>query len=259
VCGTEEPRMLSNKIIETPARSTLHSARGMRDVLIGVMIILATVVAPLPALADECPGAPKGITTTCAISECNVLQRAAGLYGDIIPSLKSMTGCPNNGMCCIVLDSDACNMEAIAAGNKSGSCKDACAGADVASKNSPPTCPAAKKCCYMKASAGVTGSSVTLPDPLAGMNFPQIVGNIVRAFAGIAGSIALLMFVWGGITYIMSGGVQEKVKKSKATLLNAAIGIVLILCAYTFVSAIIDTILAPNTTPPTTQGTVQGQ
>jgi hypothetical protein len=122
-------------------------------------------------------------------------------------------------------------------------------------------CPSGQLCCIAKpgatASAGqaISGSSVVLPDPLGGLNFPKLVGNIVKTFAGIAGSIALLMFVWGGIGWIMSGGNAEKVNKARSTLVNATIGLVLILAAYSFVSAIIDTLLAPSITSTTAQST----
>jgi hypothetical protein len=143
---------------------------------------------------------------------------------------------------------------------KQGDCAD---GSPLAGKVSGvgEVCSSGQICCISKSGATaagktIKGSSVTLPDPLAGLNFPTLVGNIIRTFAGIAGSIALLMFVWGGISYITSGGSSDQTKKAKTTLINAAIGLVLILSAYSFVTAIIDTLLAPSTTVSTTdQGT----
>jgi hypothetical protein len=90
-----------------------------------------------------------------------------------------------------------------------------------------------------------TGSPTTLPDPLQGVNIPKLIGNIVRTFSGIAGAVALAMFVWGGVKYIISGGDPSKVKAARGILINASWGIILIFGAYTFVDAIIDAILAP--------------
>lgn len=88
------------------------------------------------------------------------------------------------------------------------------------------------------------GAPIALPDPLSGANLPSLLGNAIRTFAGIAGSIALLMFVYGGVMYILSGGESSKVKDATAILKNAAIGIILIFGAYLFVSAILDAVLA---------------
>ncbi len=116
-------------------------------------------------------------------------------------------------------------------------------------------CPAGQVCCYPKdktSAAGGTGTSQAaaagapkkLPDPLGGVNIPTLIGNIIRTFAGIAGSLALLMFVYGGIMYITSGGQEKKVAAATEILKNAAIGIVLIFGAYLFVSSIVDALLA---------------
>jgi hypothetical protein len=114
-------------------------------------------------------------------------------------------------------------------------------------------CPSGQVCCVPKtaedaggAAGGSTpvGTPKTLPDPLGGANIHSIIGNVIRTFAGIAGSIALIMFVFGGILMITSGGESGKVTNARKILLNSAIGLVLIFAAYTFVAAIIDAILA---------------
>lgn len=74
------------------------------------------------------------------------------------------------------------------------------------------------------------GSSVTLE---------SFIGRLIKAILGLSGSVALLMFVWGGFQYLWSGGDPKKVEKGKETLKNAVLGIVIIFFAYTFVSAII--------------------
>lgn len=104
-------------------------------------------------------------------------------------------------------------------------------------------------CCVKKSTAtatpstGSSGGSVTLPDPLGGVTLPVLVGNIIRSFAGVAGAIALLMFVYGGVMWIISGGDKGKVAKAQSILKNATIGLVLIFGAYFFVAAIIGGIL----------------
>lgn len=120
------------------------------------------------------------------------------------------------------------------------------------------TCLGGTVCCFAKTSAKAPakpaakpGAPVTLPDPLSGLNFPKLLGNVIRTFAGIAGAIALLMFVYGGVMWILSGGVSDKVKNAQKILINAAIGLILIFGAYTFVSSIVNFIIEP---PPGTVG-----
>jgi hypothetical protein len=114
--------------------------------------------------------------------------------------------------------------------------------------NSGSPCPKGQYCCVPKApestAAASAGTSKTLPDPLGGANIHSIIGSVIRTFAGIAGSIALIMFVYGGIMMIISRGESDKVKGARTILINSTIGIVLIFSAYTFVAAIIDAILA---------------
>ena len=69
--------------------------------------------------------------------------------------------------------------------------------------------------------------------------FSGLVATILRAALGLTGSIALLMFVYGGLIWLTSGGSPDKIKKAQGILVWATLGLVLIFASY----AIIDTIL----------------
>ena len=56
-------------------------------------------------------------------------------------------------------------------------------------------------------------------------------GNIAQIILALTGSLALLMFVYGGFLMLSSGGSSDKVNKGKQVLTSAVIGIVIILCA----------------------------
>lgn len=112
------------------------------------------------------------------------------------------------------------------------------------------------RCCIPKPaaapSAGTGGSpqagtTVSLPDPLGGVSLPQFIGGAIRIFTGVAGAIALIMFVYGGIMWILSEGEDKKVADSKKILMNASIGLVLIFGAYFFTSSIVAAILTQST------------
>ena len=59
-----------------------------------------------------------------------------------------------------------------------------------------------------------------------------IAGNVATWILGIIGSLALLMFIYGGFVFIFSGGSQEKVTQGKQILINAVIGLVIVFSSY---------------------------
>lgn len=63
--------------------------------------------------------------------------------------------------------------------------------------------------------------------------------NIAYLILGLIGTLALLMFVYGGIMFLISSGNQEKVTKAKSILVNAVIGIVIVFSAWLIVNFII--------------------
>lgn len=79
-----------------------------------------------------------------------------------------------------------------------------------------------------------------LINPLgANITLEGFIGRLIKALLGLSGSVALLMFVWGGFQYLWSGGDPKKVEKGKETLKNAMLGIVIIFFSYTLVTALI--------------------
>lgn len=59
-----------------------------------------------------------------------------------------------------------------------------------------------------------------------------IVTLIFHIAIAIGGAIFLLMILFGGIQYLTSAGNEDGVDKAKKTMLNAGIGLVIILAAY---------------------------
>ncbi|MFA5061578.1 MAG: pilin [Patescibacteria group bacterium] len=58
------------------------------------------------------------------------------------------------------------------------------------------------------------------------------VGNYVF---GIVGALALLFFIYGGFTLILSQGNAEKVKKGMSIIMAAGVGLVIVFSAYILV------------------------
>ena len=72
-----------------------------------------------------------------------------------------------------------------------------------------------------------------------------IIGNVINAVLGLVGSFALLMFIWGGFTWVTSGGNDEKKKKGKDMIVWASLGLVVVFFAFVMVRFVITAITGP--------------
>ncbi len=89
--------------------------------------------------------------------------------------------------------------------------------------------------------AGVNSAqSVSLTNPITSDDIPSLIGNVIKAILSIVGSLALVMFIYGGFTWMLAGGNSEKVKKGKDILTWAAIGLVVIFSSYALVKFVIE-------------------
>ena len=68
---------------------------------------------------------------------------------------------------------------------------------------------------------------------------PIIITRLIRTFLSFLGIIAVVIVLYGGFMYMTAGGNDDRVKKAKKVLLNAVIGIVLILSAFGIVQFIL--------------------
>jgi cytosine/uracil/thiamine/allantoin permease len=68
--------------------------------------------------------------------------------------------------------------------------------------------------------------------------------TILEIALGLVGLIAILFLVWGGFQYITSAGDEEKLGKAKGTMINALIGLAIVLLAYALVRIIANAVLS---------------
>ena len=92
-----------------------------------------------------------------------------------------------------------------------------------------------------------TDTTVNLVNPLGTNDVRVIIGTIIKAALGLSGSIALLMFIYGGFMWLTSQGNTEKIEKGKQVLIWATIGLAVIFFAYTIVNAVINAITMGST------------
>mgnify|MGYP001120816889 CR=1 FL=1 len=58
----------------------------------------------------------------------------------------------------------------------------------------------------------------------------------------VIGAISVLMLVWGGLRYILSGGDSKKITDAKNTVLYAIIGLAIAFLAYAIINFVLDAI-----------------
>jgi hypothetical protein len=62
---------------------------------------------------------------------------------------------------------------------------------------------------------------------------------VIKFIIGIAGSFAMLMFIYGGVLWLISRGNPDYVKKGKSVMQSAILGLVIIFTSYIIVRLII--------------------
>lgn len=71
-------------------------------------------------------------------------------------------------------------------------------------------------------------------------------GDLAKDFVNImlfaVGILAVIMLIWGGIRYVLSGGDSGAVSSAKKTILYAGVGLIVAILAYAIVNFVITTI-----------------
>jgi len=84
--------------------------------------------------------------------------------------------------------------------------------------------------------------AIELPPAVPG-EIPDIIARIIKVVLGLIGVLALIMFIYGGITWMTSGGNVEAVKRGKNTLVWAVLGLAVVFFAYSLVNFILTRII----------------
>jgi hypothetical protein len=69
-------------------------------------------------------------------------------------------------------------------------------------------------------------------------NFSTIARMIIYILLGVTGLIAVLFIIYGGFRYITSAGNDETAESAKKTIINAIIGLVVVILSYVIVTVI---------------------
>ena len=71
-------------------------------------------------------------------------------------------------------------------------------------------------------------------------DFVRVGMRVTEIILGIVGSLALLMFIYGGLMFIISSGNSEKVTKAKEIIIGAVIGLVIVFTSYMIIQFTMD-------------------
>ncbi len=69
---------------------------------------------------------------------------------------------------------------------------------------------------------------------------PELIGVLIKGVMGVVGTVALVMMLYGGITWMTARGNSESTQKARDTILWAGLGIVLIFASYALVNFIFE-------------------
>ncbi len=72
---------------------------------------------------------------------------------------------------------------------------------------------------------------------------PQLIGKVVEVILGFLGIVFVLLIIWAGFQWMTAGGDTGKVDKAKKLIINAIIGVVIIMTSYGITKFVIDNIV----------------
>lgn len=78
----------------------------------------------------------------------------------------------------------------------------------------------------------------------ASTSLPTMIGNLINVILSVMGIIFVLLIVYAGILYMQGGQDEGKIKKAKGLILNAIVGLVIVIAAFAISSFIITQLIA---------------
>lgn len=78
---------------------------------------------------------------------------------------------------------------------------------------------------------------------LSGQATPsKLIGQFIKLALSVAGTVALAIFMFGGLTWMSARGNSEKVSKATKTLMWGALGVIVILSSYAIIDFVLDSV-----------------
>lgn len=84
-------------------------------------------------------------------------------------------------------------------------------------------------------------------DPNAAVPLEESIGRVIKLALGFVGVVIVVIMIYAGFLWMTAGGNEDQVKKAKAWMINAVIGLVIVLTAYAISTFAVNTIIDATT------------
>lgn len=81
-----------------------------------------------------------------------------------------------------------------------------------------------------------------LPNPLGISDVNLFIARVINFVLGLIGSVSLLMFIYGGLTWMTSAGAGDRIKKGRDIIVWSVIGLAIVFTAYIMVKFVIQSL-----------------
>jgi hypothetical protein len=122
----------------------------------------------------------------------------------------------------------------------------ACEGQGQKCIETPDDCTGGTWCCLCNIHLSGGGQSGIVPDGGKKATGDYTLNDMVsilpiyaNRFLGIAGSLALLAFIYGGVMFLISAGNTERVTKARTIIIGAVIGLIIVFASFMIINFII--------------------
>jgi len=96
---------------------------------------------------------------------------------------------------------------------------------------------------FAQPTAGTTGleeagTIAGLSDLFGGRGIKGVIGLVIKGLLSLLGMVFLILVIWGGFKWMTSQGNADKIKEAKGLIVNAAIGLAIVVTSYVIVIAV---------------------
>jgi hypothetical protein len=220
----------------------------LSKILIIYYVALLVIMFATPALAKETFTNTESGNTYCCDSPASVETCIASAFSQneadfcVAPPFCEKDACPATtptqpqaaAVAILKPNGETCN--------NSSECKSEYCSPDTGVCENPITLEPGQKPTPAGSSGGEPVKSIKLPNFLFTEDPNDVIGRVIEFVIGLAGTAALVMFIYGGVRWLTSGGNDEGIKKGREAMQWAAIGLIIVFSSYVLVKFVLQVI-----------------
>lgn len=105
---------------------------------------------------------------------------------------------------------------------------------------------ATSKCTDAAGNVAAARTVIKLPNFLQGLRptdpdhiqVSDVIGTVIKTIIGLVGSFALIIFIYGGMLWLISAGRKDYVDKGKKAMIWSAVGLAVVFASYILVNTV---------------------